>query len=111
MIENMILINVSYQVKPEYAENFLEEVSWFTEATQAEEKNLFFDWYRDPQDANHFMLVEGFTDDGAEAHVTSEHFQRATEEMPKYLVETPKIINTLIEGKTEWDEMAEFQVK
>ena len=95
----MILINVSYQVKPEHAENFLEEVSWFTEATQAEEKNLFFDWYRDPQD------------DGAEAHVTSEHFQRATEEMPKYLVETPKIINTLIEGKTEWDEMAEFQVK
>jgi hypothetical protein len=31
--------------------------------------------------------------------------------MPKYLVETPDIINTLIEGKTEWDKMAEFKVE
>ena len=42
--------------------------------------------------------------------VNTEHFKRSCEELPKYLVETPDIINTKIEGKTEWDKMAEFSV-
>ena len=56
------------------------------------------------------VLVEGFQEDAAEAHVNSEHFKKATELFPTLLVETPTIINTLIPGKTEWDEMAEFKV-
>ncbi|AHI22328.1 putative quinol monooxygenase [Corynebacterium vitaeruminis] len=106
----MILINVKYQVKPEYVDRFLEDVDWFTQATRAEEGNIFFDWYKDPVYEDEFLLIEAFQDDAAEPHVKSEHFQRACEEMPKYLVKTPSIINTLIPGKTEWDKMAEFQV-
>lgn len=106
----MILINVRYVVKPEAAPTFLDDVAWFTEATRAEEGNIFFDWYKDPEDPNKFLLIEAFQDDAAEAHVNSDHFKRACEEMPGYLVETPTIINTLIGGKTDWDKMAEFQV-
>ena len=54
--------------------------------------------------------IPAFQDDAAEAHVNSEHFKKATELFPTLLVETPTIINTLIPGKTEWDEMAEFKV-
>ncbi|MGP6175040.1 putative quinol monooxygenase [Corynebacterium sp. A21] len=107
----MILINVRFRPRPEYVENFREKVASYTEATRAEEGNLFFDWFRNTDDPNEYILLEGFADDGAEAHVKSQHFKDATEMFPELLLETPEIINTLIEGKTEWDRMAEFQVK
>ena len=42
--------------------------------------------------------------------MNSPHFKAAQELFPTILKRTPQIINTLIEGKTEWDEMAEFKV-
>lgn len=106
----MILINVKFSVRPEYAETFLDDIAWYTAATRTEEGNIFFDWYVDPTNPTQFILIEGFQDDGAEAHVGSEHFKRACKEIPKYLTETPDIINTLIPEKKEWDKMAEFTV-
>lgn len=107
----MILINVRFRPKPEYVENFRELVADYTEATRAEEGCLFFDWTRNVDDPGEYILLEGFKDDGAEAHVNSAHFKKSAEMFPDLLIETPQIINTLIEGKTEWDRMAEFQVK
>lgn len=106
----MILINVKFRPKPEYVDTFMDEVAEFTAATRAESGCLFFDWYRSTEEDGLFFLAEGFADDAAEAHVNSEHFQKATEMFPTILQETPEIINTVIEGKTEWDRMAEFQV-
>lgn len=106
----MILINVRYKVRPEYTPTFLDEVSWFTEATRAEEGNIFFDWYQDPTKDNEFLLIEAFADDADVAHVQSEHFRRACEELPRYFMETPEVINTKIPGKTQWDKLVEFAV-
>lgn len=107
----MILINVRFRPKPEYVENFREKVDAFTQATRDEEGCIFFDWARNTDDPNEYILNEAFQDDTAEAHVNSQHFKDAQEMFPEILAETPQIINTLIEGKTEWDRMAEFQVK
>lgn len=107
----MILINVRFRPLPEHVEDFREKVADFTEASRAEDGCLFFDWFRNTDDPNEYILVEGFKDDAAEAHVNSEHFKAAQELFPTLLSETPQVINTLIEGKTEWDTMAEFQVK
>lgn len=107
----MILINVKYLVKPEYTEDFRDRVAAFTEATRAEAGCLFFEWYRSTDEENVYILVEGFKDDAAAAHVGSDHFKQACIDMPKLLQETPTIINTLIPGKLEWDEMAEFKVE
>ena len=107
----MILINVKYQVLPEAADTFLDDIKWFTDATRAEEGNIFFEWFQNPDKKTEFLLIESFKDGADVAHVESDHFKRACEEMPTYLQETPQIINTKIEGKTEWDRMAEFQVK
>lgn len=106
----MILINVRFKPLPEYVDNFRELVDEFTTATRAEEGCIFFDWARNTDDPSEYLLNEAFQDDAAEAHVNSEHFRKATELFPKILAETPQIINTVIEGKTDWDRMAEFQV-
>ncbi|WKD59598.1 putative quinol monooxygenase [Corynebacterium caspium] len=106
----MILINVRFLPKPEYVENFLEKVADFTAASRAEPGNIFFDWYRSAENPNEYLLIEAFQDDAAGPHVNSQHFQDAQELFPTLLLETPTIINTLIPGKTEWDEMAEFKV-
>lgn len=107
----MILINVRFRPRPEYVESFRDEVAAYTEATRAEEGCLFFDWFRSTDDPDEYLLIEGFKDAGAEAHVQSRHFSNACEMFPRLLLETPQIINTSIPGKTEWDRMAEFQVR
>ncbi|KGM19070.1 putative quinol monooxygenase [Corynebacterium auriscanis] len=107
----MILINVRFKPLAEHVENFREVVAEFTEATRKEDGCLFFDWFRNTDNPDEYILIEGFQDDAAEAHVNSDHFKKATEMFPKVLKETPQIINTTLEGKTEWDRMAEFQVE
>ena len=107
----MILINVRFRPLPENTESFRELVNDFTEASRAEEGNLFFEWNRNTDDPREYILVEAFKDDAAEAHVSSDHFKAAQELFPTILEKTPDIINTLIEGKAEWDEMAEFKVQ
>ena len=106
----VILINVKFKPLPEYVDTFREQVAEFTEKTRAEEGNIFFDWSINTDNPNEFILIEAFQDDAAEAHVNRDHCKAACELFPTILSETPEIINTLIEGKTEWDRMAEFAV-
>ena len=74
----MIFIVVKFQVKPEKAEEWPQITKEFTEATRAEPGNKWFDWSRSLDDPNEYVLVEAFDDDAAEAHVKSDHFQKAT---------------------------------
>ena len=102
----MILIVVKWTVRPEYADSFLDRVAEFTAATRGEPGNVFFEWNRNVDDPNVFTLVEGFRDDAAEAHVTSDHFKAAMEWMPDVVASRPRIINTTI-PQDGWSEMAE----
>jgi quinol monooxygenase YgiN len=106
----MILIVVKFQVKPDWSDRWMEHVREFTEATRAEPGNLWFDWARSVDDPNEWVLVEAFEDDAAGPHVNSEHFKAAIEQLPQALAETPRIINTTIEGAHDWSRMAEMQV-
>ena len=106
----MILINVKFTVKPEAEGRFLDEVAEFTQATRAEEGNLWFDWFRSPEDPQVFVLLEAFKDDAAEAHVSSEHFQAGLEAMRPLLVKTPQIISRQVDGE-DWDQMGELQIE
>ena len=55
------------------------------------------------------MLIEAFTDEGAEPHVKSDHFAAGLEAMRPHLASTPKIISRKIDGEG-WDEMGELQI-
>jgi hypothetical protein len=57
------------------------------------------------------VLLEAFRDDEAgAAHVRSEHFRAATQELPAYLAETPLIVNAQVPG-TDWSELGELAVE
>ncbi|MEH6623376.1 MAG: putative quinol monooxygenase [Dietzia maris] len=107
----MILINVRFDVKPEFAESWLEFTREFTEATRAEPGNLFFDWYRSSESPNTFLLCEAFREGDAPAqHVNSDHFAEFTGSAAPHLERTPRIINTTAEGE-EWGTMGEITVE
>ncbi|WP_323960410.1 antibiotic biosynthesis monooxygenase [Arthrobacter sp. JZ12] len=105
----MIFIVVKFKVKPEWSDRWIELTREFTEATRAEPGNLWFDWSRSVDDPNEFVLVEAFQDDAAGAHVNSDHFRKAMEDMPQALVETPQIISEQISA-TGWNRMGELTV-
>lgn len=105
----MIFIVVKFNVKPDWSERWLDLTRDFTEATRREPGNLWFEWSRSVDNPNEFVLVESFDDDAAGAHVNSDHFKLAMQQMPEALVETPKIISRQIEG-SEWDRMGELAV-
>jgi quinol monooxygenase YgiN len=104
----VIFIVVKFTVRPEYAEGWLDLVADFTAATRAEPGNVFFEWSRSVDDPHVYVLTEGFRDDAAEAHVTSDHFKAAMAALPKAIATTPQIINVTIPGDG-WSEMAELQ--
>jgi len=104
----MIFIVVKFAVRPEYADQWLDRVRPFTEATRAEPGNLWFDWSRSVDDPNEFVLLEAFRDAEAGAqHVGSDHFKQALAEQPALLAGIPRIVNVEVPG-TEWQALAEM---
>ena len=106
----MIFIVVKFQVKPEWADRWVELVTPFTEATRAEPGNLWFEWSRSIDDPACFVLVEAFRDgEAGTAHVTSAHFATAMADLPQALVATPKIISQTV-PQDGWSELGEMTV-
>jgi quinol monooxygenase YgiN len=106
----MIFITAKFRIQPEHAADWPEISRSFTEATRGEDGCLWFDWSRSLDDPNEYVLVEAFRDDDAgAAHVQSEHFKAATQELPPYLAETPRIVNAQVPG-TDWSELGELAV-
>ncbi|GAB3117785.1 putative quinol monooxygenase [Janibacter alkaliphilus] len=105
----MILIVVKFPIKPEHADDWPQISREFTEATRAEPGNKWFEWSRSVEDPNTYVVVEAFDDDGAEAHVTSDHFARMQQEFPQYLTATPQIVSRQVDGDG-WERMGELQV-
>ncbi|MDP9989106.1 quinol monooxygenase YgiN [Arthrobacter oryzae] len=104
----MIFITAKFPVKPEHADNWPQIAKSFTDATNAEEGCLFFEWARSLTDPNTYILIEAFRDDEAGGeHVKSEHFNKATAELPAYLSRTPDIVNVNVEG---WSKLGELAV-
>ncbi len=106
----MIFITAKFPVLPEHADAWPELSRGFTEATRAEQGCLWFDWSRSLDDPNEYVLVEAFRDgDAGAAHVRSEHFKAAQRELPRYLAETPKIVNAVLE-QDDWARLGEMEV-
>ena len=106
----MIFITAKFRVKPEHADQWPAISRDFTEATRAEPGCLWFDWSRSLDDPTEYVLVEAFRDgEAGGAHVRSEHFKNAQQELPRYLAETPKIVNAVLE-QDDWSRLGEMEV-
>ena len=107
----MIFITAKFRVRAEHASNWPSITADFTKATRAEPGCLWFDWSRSLDDTDEYVLVEAFADhDAATAHVTSAHFKAAQQQLPPYLVETPRIVNFKV-PQDDWSELGELAVK
>ena len=107
----MIFITAKFQVLPEHADAWPEISRGFTEATRAEPGNPWFDWSRSLDDPTEYVLVEAFRDDDAgAAHVQSDHFKKAQQDLPPHLAQTPKIVNVTI-PQDDWSELGELAVR
>ncbi|MEC4015475.1 putative quinol monooxygenase [Streptomyces sp. H27-D2] len=106
----MIFIVVKFAVKPEHADAWPTRVEAFTSATRAEPGNLWFEWSRSVEDPTTYVLVEAFQDDAAQAHVNSDHFRGAMDQMRPLLRRTPEIVSTTIKDADGWSEMGELSV-
>ncbi|RST16602.1 antibiotic biosynthesis monooxygenase [Streptomyces sp. WAC05374] len=105
----MIFIAVRFTVRPEYSDRWLTLVDDFTRATRAEPGNLFYDWSRDVDDPDRFVLLEAFADaEAGAAHVGSDHFRAGLEAMAGAIATTPEIINVDLPDRRGWDAMAEL---
>ena len=106
----MIFITAKFRVKPDDADRWPEIAAPFTQATRAEPGCLWFDWSRSVDDPTEYVLVEAFRDDAAgAAHVGSDHFRAAQETLPPHLVETPRIVNAIVE-QDDWSRLGEMAV-
>jgi quinol monooxygenase YgiN len=106
----LIFITATFTVLAEHAERWPEISREFTEATRAEEGCLWFDWSRSVENPHEYVLVEAFRDgDAGAAHVSSDHFKQAQETLPRYLAETPRVVNVEVPG-TDWSELGEMRV-
>lgn len=106
----MIFITAKFRVRPESADRFAEITAEFTRATRAEPGCLWFDWSRSLDDPNEYVLVEAFKDaDAGAAHVQSDHFRKAQQDLPPHLAETPRIVNTTI-PQDDWSLLGEMAV-
>jgi len=106
----LIFITAKFRVRPDDAERWPDIVADFTAATRAEPGCLWFDWSRSVDDPNEYVLVEAFRDaDAGGAHVQSAHFQAARRTLPPHLVQTPRIVNTLV-PQDDWSELGEMAV-
>ncbi|MEW1935484.1 putative quinol monooxygenase [Rhodococcus sp. NPDC079359] len=106
----MIFIVVKFETKPDWTEKWPDHVAEFTEATRAEEGNLWFEWSRSLDKDNVYVLVEAFRDSNAGGvHVASDHFKKAMTELPRALASTPEIISQSIDA-AGWGTMGEMTV-
>ncbi|MFE2521806.1 putative quinol monooxygenase [Streptomyces mirabilis] len=107
----MIFITAKFRIKPESAERWPEISREFTEATRSEPGCLWFDWSRSLDDPTEYVLVEAFRDgDAGAAHVQSDHFKSAQQALPPHLVETPRIVNAVLE-QDDWSLLGEMAVQ
>ena len=106
----MIFITAKFQILPEHADRWPEISREFTEATRAEEGCLWFEWSRSLDDAYEYVLTEAFRDgEAGGAHVASDHFKKAQQDLPPYLAGTPRIVSTEVD-QDGWNELGEMKV-
>lgn len=105
----MIFIVVKFTIRPDKAEDWLSLVDEFTQATRAEEGNVFFEWSRSVDNPNRFVLCEAFeSSEAGGAHVNTDHFKTAMGWMPDVVAENPQIIHVEVPSDG-WMKMAEIE--
>lgn len=81
-----------WDVKPQYADDFLDRIAGFSAACRAEAGCLQFEWTHSADDPQRYVLVETYRDLAAGfAHIRSGHFAEAFRLQHRYAVRFPRV--------------------
>jgi quinol monooxygenase YgiN len=82
----MIIIHAYLKVDPQQRQAFLDQAKLVTEPSQAEEGNISYQYYQDPEQPNTFVFVEKWKDQAAiDVHEATSHFQNFVKAVPGLL--------------------------
>ena len=86
----MIVLNVSYQCKPEMRDKFLERImaEGIDAASRADDGNLKYDYYIPASGGDELLLVEKWTDaEALSEHLKKPHLARLGELKSEYVID------------------------
>jgi quinol monooxygenase YgiN len=84
----MIIIHAYLKVNPAQRNEFLAQAIQVTEPSQAEEGNITYQYYENPDQPNNFVFVEIWKDQTAiQQHEETPHFKKFVSEVEKFLSE------------------------
>lgn len=84
----MIIIHAFFKVDSEQRKEFLELAKQVVIPSQAEEGNISYHFYEDPESSNNFVFMEKWKDQAAiQQHEETSHFKKFVSDVEKYLVE------------------------
>lgn len=106
----MILIVVKFPILENRQDEWLSLARDYAEACQAEEGNLFFEWFRSVSEPNTFVCIEGFRDaDAGAAHVATDHAKQFFATAPDLVAAQPQIMYVDKPDLDGWGPMGEIQ--
>jgi quinol monooxygenase YgiN len=97
----MIIIHAYFKVDPKKRDEFLEQAQRVTVSTQAEEGNISYTFYENPEKKGEFVLLEKYRDQTAvQQHEETTAFKVFVSQLSNYLVE-PLIVELFEAQKIE----------
>ena len=87
----MVVLQVTFQIKPEHVSEFLEMARYDAEHSQKETGCLRFDVIQDRDDPNRFYFYEVYKDEAAlQSHRQTPHFKLYFEKTQPWLAAPPE---------------------
>jgi quinol monooxygenase YgiN len=88
----MIIIHAYFKVDPKKREQFLEQAKRVAASSQAEEGNISYSVFEDPEKPSEFVFLEKWKDQAAvQQHEETRGFQVFVSQLPNYLLEPLKV--------------------
>ncbi len=98
----MIIIHAYLKVEAQQRQAFLDQAKLITVPSQAEEGNISYQYFEDPEQPNTFVFVEKWKDQAAiDVHETTAHFRNFVEVLTELIcapIEVQLFEATVIKG-------------
>lgn len=89
---SMIIIHAFFKIDTKNRKEFLEQAKQVAALSQAEEGNISYFFYEDPENLSEFVFLEKWKDQTAiQQHDETSHFKLFIDNLQKYLIEPLRI--------------------
>jgi quinol monooxygenase YgiN len=91
-VMSMIIIHAFFKIDTKHRKEFLEQAKKVAVLSQAEEGNISYFFYEDPENLGELVFLEKWKDQSViQQHEETSHFKLFTDNLQKYLIEPLRI--------------------